>query len=294
LFGLQVKMGLVNYGIMPKFPGRVHPSLYNHVICVYNDGEKDHYFDLTAKFSEFGNPLNYLAGKEVLILDHDHPRFARITSPGIEPSLEISVEGDIGNPAEARASIKVRNDLQYECMMASDDLSSDDFERYFERRVEDILLKIGISEIEFAGEYPDRIELTSKIDISGFMIPSKTRIYLPQLPFALGDKSIAERQEDTLPVYMGKPTVLNLELNLKTTGLSAESDSVFLAFDSSSYYSAAIEMEDSSTVKVSYYYRRYPEEIAGPRREQFIDFCLGLMNYRKEMFKVNGRRDEDI
>ncbi|GEM_PF-3062281 len=292
LFGEEVKMGLVNTDLVPTFGEKVHPSLYNHVVCVYPREDGTVYFDPTARYSWFGNPMNYLSGREILVLDTGSAHYERITPAREDPSLEIEVRGTIDTPDAVATYFRIRNELQYHMMAASGKTSSSEFNAYFEETIKDRLIKIGLRDIVRGEEFPDRNEFTAVGDFSAFMIASGNKIYFPMMPFVLGDKSIADRRNDSFPLYMGKSSALKLDMYIGAPGYEVIPDSATLKFSDDVYYTAKISSDSTGTIRLSYYYHRYPEVISGEVRESFIDFCLDLMQFRKKMFTIL-RRDRE-
>ena len=291
MYGLDVKMGLVHYDLNYDFGSLVHPALFNHVICYYKNENREYYFDPTARFSMFYNPLNYLSGRDILILDKSNPRWDQIHPASEKPTLELIIDVDPESLQSAIARLYIRNELQYEFLSAEMHLSDIEYYQYIEDRLEKSFIKIEFDNIKEINQFDDHIEFSADADLSGFAIQSSDKIYFPQLAFALGDKIIAKHRGNSAPMHMGKPLILNLELYLNDSTYSCIPDSGNLFLDDSTYYKTSISTGDSGNMIISYYYKRYSEIIQGERKEPFIDFCLDLMTFRKEMFTITKREE---
>lgn len=289
---LDVEMGLVHTMDVPSFHGKVHPSLFNHVICAYPLEDSICYFDPTAKYSRFGNPLNTIASKEILILDPQNPRYEVLPPSGTDPSLEIRIKADLDSLESSTADIIVRNGLEYELTVANNEFSASEFENYFSfimnRRISDMLFRRVLKKEEFH----DRTEYTAEADISDLLIPSRNKIYISHLPFNIGDKDLEDRLDDNYPLTLGESFGIKLGIYLNAPRFRIEPDSIMHFLNEDIYYTASSKQEDSSGVKLEYYYRRIPGSISGETRNEFIHFGLNLMYEKKEMFTITGRNGE--
>ena len=120
--GLSLFMALV-----PAEPGidfrGTHASLFDHVICAFNDGHDIMFFDPTAKYYAFGNVPEEIWGKTALILDPEGAGRIEIRNPSDLPRIEMEIEGSVDSLNTTRAVILFHNEFAASVRRLSNKLS---------------------------------------------------------------------------------------------------------------------------------------------------------------------------
>jgi Domain of Unknown Function with PDB structure (DUF3857)/Transglutaminase-like superfamily len=293
-YNIKVCPALVSTEFEPDFKA-VHPGLFNHVICVYNDGKKDVYFDPTAKYFEFKLLPSLLLNKKTLILDSANPRVSYIKSDEVQPGIDISIKGDLDSLRYGRASITLSNQLCAHAIHALKELTDNQVDNFLSRILKTSFRLLAFDHFVESDSSNDEekksITFNSSVDLSKFIISTASNKYVSKTPFLLFDNRILEREKDTLPVYTDRLPVLKLRMELSDTSYSMKPDSLTMENNETRMkFNANSDYENPG--KFFFNYSFYPTEnyLTKSKKNALINFCRDYFNNKKQMFLIKGKK----
>ncbi len=281
--GIEVKMALVSTKPLPGLRG-VHATLFNHVICMYEDSGKPLFFDPTARYYEFGNLPEYLVGAKTFILEPGNPRWISIEAPNHRPSLEIDITGSLDSPKSGAAKIVLRNGLFSDALRAKEKLSGVRLENALIALITSNIHKISLEHFSFTGESDTSLTLSAQADISKFIISSSAKTYIPQTPFLTVDSDILERENDPYPLYIPYRRALILRMDLAAPGLKAGAQQLRIGEDQSNFFASEITPQDRNRVEILYQFMQNFKFFSGDAKGRFLNFCKQYLQSKKKMF----------
>lgn len=286
-YGIDVDMALVNSEPFPPFKG-LHVTEFNHVICAYNDGSQMLYFDPTAKYCEFGNLPEGLAGKQVFILDREKPRFEVIHAPNFNPSIEIEISGDLSHPENCTAVVVLRNNFFHDAMYSETELTGIELKNILSKMVSSNLYRIILDDFQQINKGRDSITLHAKADLSNFIISSTAKKYIPKTAFILIDKEILDRKKDNYLVQLESRNHLKIKIDLDITGYEVDVEEFVLGKEESTFFSSSTLKGDSNWLSILYNYQQ-PEKQFNLDKKTLLKFCEEYLTSKKEMFILRSR-----
>lgn len=289
LAGIDVEMAAISTEPRPFFHG-VHWALYNHVICVYSDGDSSLFFDPTAKFHELGNIPDYLIEQPALVLDSVAPRFHTVPSSDTLPTISVSIEARTDSLADARATVVVRKENLAMARHAMSDLSPTESKRYFANSFSAAYYKVALDNFELVSESKHSATFSARADLSDFIIQTQTSVYAPRSAFASVAGDILERKNDTLPLYFEQTSYATLDIHLQQLLSPPESDSTLLEGSGTGEFAAAAIPTDSNSIKLSYLFRRPSRILRGRDKENYLRFAGDYLDIKNNMFIFDGRK----
>ncbi len=287
-YNIDVDMALVAVRPSPSLKG-LHLNEFDHVICAYDDGNHTIYFDPTAKHCEFGKLPEGDVQKQAFILNKKNPRREVIPAPNHDFSIEIKITGSISSPDNGSAVVVLRNDYFQEAMYAKTELSGVALENVFSQMIASHIYKISLARFQIIKENGNSLTLSAKADLSGFLISSVKRIYVPKTPFIVLNKDILKREADDLPIYLSSRDNLSMTLNLNVTGYKTTEGDFRLGKKKGSFFSASVR-SDSKRATFQYDYRQPNKQIDSKNKTVFIGFCRKYLKGKKEMFILRNNK----
>jgi transglutaminase-like putative cysteine protease len=281
--GIKVNMALVATRPQPQFAGE-HVTLYNHVICEYDDGGAELFFDPTARYCEFGNLPGDDIGASALILDPDGPRRAIVSTTRRQPDLEVEITGTLAEPKKARATVVLRSDLFQFAAKARERSSGLDFENAVSNLVTGRFQKLSFDYFEPQSQTDSTMTLGCQVDLSEFVIASSAKTYIAQTPFSMSDASILERERDTLVLDGDEREHLRLVIDLDATGHSAEASHVGYGTGDPARYDAELTSLADGRYRFRYELDRSGGIMRGATRAAYLEFCRSFLKSKKNMF----------
>ena len=288
LAGINVNMATISTKPKPVFHG-VHWSLYNHVICVYSDGDSSLFFDPTAKFCELGDIPEYLIQQPALVLDSLDPRMLTVPVADTSPAIAVTIEAEADSLNSARATVVLRKEYLTWARHAMNDLSPEECERYFGNRFNAAFYKVSLDQFELASEDKHSATFSAHADLSDFVIETDTKIYAPRCAFAGVDHDILERKDDTLPLYFERTSHATLDILLRQVNPPPDRDSTILDGSGTGAFSAVACPADSGSIKLSYEFQCPGKILHGEDKVNFIRFVEEYLNTKNNMFIFDGR-----
>jgi hypothetical protein len=293
-YNIHVNPVLVSTEFRPEFTS-VNSGLFNHVLCVYNDGKKDIYFDPTAKYFEFKLLPEQLLNKKTLILDSLNPRISYIKPEGIKPEIDIEIKARLDSLETGVASITLKNQLYAHAIHAIKELTENQVDEFLS-----MVLKANFRELVFDHFImTDSSETTvnslvvfnSSVDLSKFIISTPSNKYLSKTPFLLYDNRILDRERDSLAVYTDYLSILKLKIELSDSSFEMKPDSLTLENKVAGIKFNA-KSESKKSGEFTFNYSFYPSEnyLTDDKKNGLIDFCRSYFNNKKHMFLIKGKK----
>lgn len=286
--GIDVHMTLVSTSPTPTFANGTFVNQFNHAICSWNDGEQTWFFDPTSMHTEFGNlPDGDIEGV-ALVLDPDNPQMVRIPAPDRAPGIEMDVRADITEPKRGEVTITLRNDYASAARFAIKELRGVDRENFLSNMITSHFYKMSIDYFEEDTVGYDFVRFRAVADLSTFLIASRTKQYVPAVPFSLYDAGVLKRESDPWPVIAGIQDPILVRLHLETGEYRPEARELSIGQAQTAAITSSIAASDDGTAVVSYLLDQKRSEYAGEEKKSFLEFCRDFLKGRKEMFVLRG------
>ena len=283
--GLPVSMAVVTKETFIDYQF-VHSFLYNHVICYYEDDTTSFFFDPTGKYYSFDFVPEYLGQKQALILNPDNPETKVIQSTIDSASLELSIVGNIDSLASCKAHIILRNRLKARMRESENEQTRFEHSNYLRTSLQAYFYKFDMSNFEKIKSNDSAVVYEADIDISKFIISSKSKTYIPKIPFTLFDKDILERKDDSYPLHFEKSINVLLTIDLQTDSLQTQPDS--LKLDSNNHFQfISKDFVNNNHLQLQYKYFRNLKIMSGEDKTEFLAFCKEYINSKNKMYILN-------
>lgn len=281
--GLDVYMTILSSYPYNDF-GRIHPSLYNHVICAFRHSDTLVFFDPTMKYYPFGTVPDKHLGLDVLVQDENQPQALTLNCSYSLPSLEIAVSGDMDSLDRAGARITLRHQLMSDYLYERDRVLSSSFDNRLNYLIAKNLYKVKLSGYEELSVDDTTVVLAAGADLSDFVVRSSTRMYIPRTPFNVADRELLDRADDPLPIHMDESRLFRLTLDLTDSSVVAAADSLVIEGGDDVHFRARMQTTPGGGVEVAYDYRRMPHRFEGSAKTALIDMCRQYLENRSNMF----------
>ncbi len=284
--GIPVFMGLVSVDPVPDMD-LIYPSIYDHVICYYEDSTQSFFFDATAKYHPFEDYPDCIVEQRALILDPKNPRELTVPRHDSLPMISAMIDGHIDSVSTVNATITIRGDLlaayrafQVEQMR----ISAEDF---FDKMISAVIPPIHFHHYKIIDDQPREITLQASADLSRWMVASGTARYLPQTLFVVTNNEILKREQDTLPIVFDTLADLRASITLRGAKSAKPVDSLQLGEigtgQSISRFSAG-----ENSVTCSYQFHRRQKFLYGEARSAYLSFCRQYFAAKKQVFTLAG------
>lgn len=284
-YGITIHPVLVSTNPEPEFQA-THPTLYNHVICLYEEGNERIYFDPTSKYSEFRDLPQSDIQAQGLILNRIKPEQVLIPHQSSDATLEISVEGDIEQPKQAKARVVLRNDYLSTALRAKTELTGVELENTLSNLVTHHFQKISFDYFEFESVSDSQIVFTANADMKDFIIASTEKRYVPQIPFSMIDNSILKRESDSQAIYLEEVMSVKLDISLRTPSLKIQSKTTEFGDPSVALFTGHASQGNNENIKFSYTLQNSRKSLSGTARSSFVSFAKEFLKSKKNMFTI--------
>ena len=288
--GLEVDMVLVGVGPEPPMKG-VRLGLFDHVIASYVHGGRRIFFDPTCRHCEMGNLPEGDVEKEGLLLTAGAPRKLIIPAPPQKPTLEVQITAHSDKLSAARAKVILRNRLLYLFLELRRVKSPEQVGPALSRRLSQDFYNLTLKELKLVALRPDHAELSADADLTGFVVRSSRRLYLPRIPFRTVKGDILERAKDTHAIYLKRRGNLSLRLALSAPGYAVTETTVAHRFGSDDLvlFSSQLASKGSEVV-VTYGFQQHKKHYQrGSGRAEFLSFCKRYMQGRRQMYALKKK-----
>ena len=282
LHDIPIHMALLSTHPAPTF-SEVNLHLFNHAICVLDDGHDPVFMDPTDPHSEMGDPPVTDQLAEALILNPEHPRYARVSSRGPGPDVELHLEGELTSLKAGKARLVLRHSWRSSVLQARQELSALEFESYLVRRMERLLLRLPLERLELVREDRRTLVLDAAVDMSSFFVVTDARIYAPTAPFRVIDADWLEREKDPYAVKTSGLDRLKLTLELAAPGLQARPDRVVIG-DGGGPAHSADSVGVSERIKLAYAFEQPFRLVPSGSRASFLKFCSEYLQLDRKLF----------
>ena len=288
-FGVEIHPVLVSTSLRPVFKG-VHTTLYNHVICVLEDGGARTYFDPTWRYGEFGSLPSGDIGAEGLILNRAKPERAIVEAEYDGVAIDVTIDANIDSLDHGRAQIVLADTYLASAEYARAELSGYDLENFLSNMLTGQFRKLSLDYFEYGGSTDTSITFTAHADLSKLIINSRTKTYLPKVPFESIDNDLLERENDALGVYFNNRQYTRLTINLTAPGLDASGDNMAIGDKNiRSWMTAALTPAGNDVVRAEYEIARRAKVYLNEERTGFLNFCREFLKGKKDMFVFEAK-----
>ena len=282
-YGVNVSMAMLSTQALPPF-AQTQCRFFNHVICAYKQSQATLFFDPTAQYCEFGNLPDDDIGARALVLDPLEPRTEVIALPNRPPSLDIKLAADPDSLTQGNAVIILRNGYASSARHSFHDLNEEKWKAFLQSTVAMNLYQIYLDKFSLVSEDARSLTVSARADLSKFVVSSGTKCYVPRLPFMTIDNDILERTSDSFPVYFSTQIGMRLELKIKTTGFSIQSDTQTIGRDDAGFSFTSIATHSNDGVTLRYEYSRNLKYLEGRQKQEFLIFHREYLKSKKTMF----------
>ncbi len=282
-YGIPVNMAAITAVPYVRFEG-VHPSLFNHVICHYDDNGTPVFFDPTAKHFACGDLPEELVDQRAFVFDTGAPRMIDLPTPLDTPMVDIRISGHIDSLGSCRAGITLRKAKMADALGARAQLAGFKLQTVLEAIVSSHLYRISLDSLEFDTIGYNQLTLTGRANLSDFVVGSGANKYVPRTPCITSGNAIFERENDQWPLHLENRAFATLTIELVVPGLSVLPDSTDIQLDGNTVFIATARTNDSGSAQFQYYLRRTEKNIPVERKAAFLDFCRRYSNMKTEMF----------
>lgn len=286
---INVNMALVTHN--NSVPGEfMYVHKFNHVICYYTDAEQSLFFDPTAKFCEFGNLPESDIDNDALILDSINPRLIRVESPIQNPSVEITIIASIDSLKKSKAELRLYNDYFRLTKHALDELTGIELENFLSAVVLSGLYKISLDYFVMESEEYNNITFSAEADLSDFIIDSKSKKYLPKVPFLYLDRDVIERKKDSLSLNLPEKNSIKLKIILDADEYLTQNDSLQLSDEGKNIiFNSKIMEEESGKKNITYSLIKNLKNYDNIQKQNFLEFYEKLLLSKPNMFILKGK-----
>lgn len=285
-YGLNVNLVLVCTKNPIPVSG-VHIANYNHVICSYEENGHFYFFDPTSKYTEFGNLPDNDIFSHSFIMDTLNPKLINIPQPPQLTNVILTIEANEDSLKNSRALITIHNDYFSNVIRAKNELRDIDIENFLNRIIGNNFNKISIDDFKFISVTDNSAVLSAKADLSSFFIESKSKKYIPKIPFSMFGKTILDREADSGDIFIDKRESLEFELNLIHKNLLANNDfydeKVFGTFKISS----ELKNIKPGLIQIKASMKLNEKQIPKNKKSEFINFAKLILKGKTQMYIIN-------
>lgn len=283
--GITVHPCLVSRLPTREFEG-LHYHLFNHVICMLETTEGPVYFDPTPRNYPMGTLPYQEVGHYGLVLDTANPRVVEYWPRDTLPVLEVHLEGSIDSLENVRARIIARAGYRSEILEARSNYTDYEFRQFLSSRLPKYLFRIELDEFEILPDSDPETRMTARANLTGFVVSSASRVYLPKNPFITIDRETMERADDSWPIVAGYPRGYHVTLNLSAPGYDMAEDSLRLSAQAVAHLTSDLTTTEDGSVRADYTFRLRKAVVQGEERRAFMDFCRQCLDSRRDMYQL--------
>lgn len=268
----------------PWAPGApIHVGLFNHVICRYQDGPREVYFDPTYRDVPFGALPVSDALRHGFILDSAQPRMALIPNQYDRPWVDIQIKGQLAQPRTAEALVTLRGDFAALARRGRREHRALDLENELSNALNQHFQKLSLDHFQFEADAPDGVRYRAVANLEDFLVASTTRFYFPQVPFRGEGPDLLKRVKDEQPLDLAVRPWLRLELDIAAEGVQVKEGRVNLQAPGPTTFSASCEPNPAGA-RLRYELRPGLRRVLGPDRAPVLQFHEQLARQRRQMF----------
>jgi len=289
-YGIKVNMVLVTKAGIPE-TDIIYIDKFNHVICSYDSERQTMFFDPTSRYCEFGNLPESDIGAKALILDEINPRLVVIEPPVQYPSIVMDVRVSLDSLNKGIAKIVLHNDHFFAAMHAKKELTGDKLENFLSAIILSYLYKISFDYFLLVEEHENSLTFDAMADLSGFIISSSTKKYIPQTPFLFLNNDIFERESDSLGIFLDERTQLKLNIIIDSGDFVMQNDSVIISESyTNTFFSATGTQLSNGNLNLNYHLNQSLKFLERKDKTYFLDFYKNYLNTKTKMFILKAKQ----
>ncbi|CAM2005366.1 transglutaminase-like domain-containing protein [Acanthopleuribacter pedis] len=282
--GLDVRLALLSTEVQPETKA-VHARLFNHVICAWREGEDWWFFDPTNEFAPFGLLDEKTVGRRTLIIGPDGVEMVRSVSRAGMPRLAVTIQAD-RETARGTAQVTFSGGLLAQAHHA---LSLTGLQR------ENVLSAlVGVHFVYLSFEHfdtvtvsDDSVTFSSQVELSRFLVNSRTRLYVPTAPMASVTRDVFPREADPLPLELGGRVEVTLDVNIEAAGFElAPREPTSLGVADGAFFKAEARNVDGVKKQFHYHYRMPFAAVHDGQKQDFFAFAKTYLQSRNQMFHL--------
>lgn len=289
---LGIKVDMVLVGVDPEPPARgVRLGMFDHVIASMEVGGRRVFFDPTCRFCELGNLPEGDVEKDGLLLDPVAPRKLTIPAPAQKPTLEARVEASAGDLSRGTATITLRNRMRRVLLELRRTKAPSEVGPAVARLLSKRFYGLTLKDLRVGAVRPDHVVVSARADLSGLVVRSTRRLYLPTVPFRTVRGDVLRRRKDSHPIYLERRHNLSLRLTLEAPGytLPRAPEVHRLGGAGVAQFSSQLLAEGDSVV-VTYDHQQRRKHFHDAReRETLLSYCEQYLQSRKRMYALTKK-----
>lgn len=282
--GVRVDPVLISTRVEPEFDD-VHLSLFNHVICSYDDPNGDRtYFDPTNPYLAFGDlPESDIDG-QALRIGPDGAERVVVPSQSDDPALDVRIDVDLDAPEASEAEIVVRGTMLELVRAVEARRTEMDARNALSGVAGDLLYKIRIGDLEPLAESPRQRTYRARADLSSFVIASPTKRYIPLTPFRTIDPRAGEREADAFMIRTEDRPNVRLRLDVADGWVPDSTDHALGEPSAAIWFHASASPEASGDGSVvDYAFGQRTKRFVGDDRAHFLSLADAYLGSRREV-----------
>lgn len=298
LMALLQMAGYKSFLVLVKTYGQyefddVAATAFDHMITAVETEEGLVYLDPTSRYAPYGSVPASLAGRRVLLLDPENPRWEFISPPD-NRDVSIEITGSLDEMSSMYTTVSFRSNwLPYIKRVLSRATNSLDRENLFSILVNDELYHISLNDFNLRYETDSLVVVNATADISEFVIQTDRATYVPRLPLVVQSNSLNRWSQNRGTVELGFLPRMNISLTLEAPGytLVPERHAVDEAGIGSFLSTAENPGADKFTFEYVYQLERlnYNDE----SESNFIKFLTQVASSRSEVFVLSRSENHE-
>ena len=285
-YGLKVNLVLVSTKNPVPISG-LHITNYNHVICSYEENGNSYYFDPTSKYTEFGNLPDNDISSNAFVMDTLNPKLIKLPLPVQKTNVILKINANEDSLKYGRALITLHNDYFSNVIRAKNELREIDIENFLNRIITGNFNKISLDGFKILTISENAVTMSANADLSAFIIESKSKKYVPKIPFSMFGKNILEREHDSGDIFIDNRESIEFELNLihrnlvsKDGGFNEKTlGNVFVNSEFRNIKPGLIQVKAAMMLNI--------KQIPKIQKSEFINFAKSILKGKTQMYIMN-------
>ncbi|MCB1049065.1 MAG: hypothetical protein H6510_00685 [Acidobacteria bacterium] len=280
--GLDVKMVLVSTDIEVE-PDLVHPALFNHVINAVQENGEWLFFDATNRYFPFGCLIGELTNQRALILAGPNTAYTRIPARAQLPDLKIQITAQTGQEKEALATVVLANDLAAAVRKVLKENSQLEHENFVSNLLNSLIGNISLDYFLVENQAADQVSYRAQADLSGFLVQTSKKIYVPSTPFLTSDQELSIRSSDSYALNLPDGLWLEMSIQLVHPGFQSATQNWQLGQEGLGFFRADAVANPEGT-QLNYRFQHPLKRILSEEKAAYLTFNSAYLANRKNMF----------
>lgn len=283
-----IKLSLALISAKNVFVGnKLYISDFDHVICFWQNDRLGMFIDPTARFHSFGSIPDQLINKDALILDEKNAKLVKVEKAFKSSDLKVTFMLDPINLDSVRTNLIIRNDLMANLKNLFHEKKGIDRQNALSQFLSAFFYKISLYSFENISISADSLVLKALADFKRLLISTEKNIYIPQAIFFLPIKSLKERKEDDLPVYMRNR--LKWESRLILTDSSYKFIGEPINHSENDKFGIITSLNNNTGMVYSLEYYNTNLKFSGFQKKEFLQFIDDIYKFKNKLLTLKRR-----